>query len=164
MCCYLLHCERRADLLSSEDHGALGQNLRQLEGVQSQQLAHIADHCRHTHIHTHTNVSAVWLMHSTGGSGDSHSCQTTDVTYRLRSYTGKLYAAAALGSHCSSPALCKRGQTQRTKAALSSCCSLFGALSAGAASIKLQGTRSAAQRFRTFFNLLPIKNALASPR
>lgn len=44
MCCYLLHSERRADLLSSEDHGALGQHLRQLEGVQAEQLADVTDH------------------------------------------------------------------------------------------------------------------------
>lgn len=44
MYCYLLHSKRRADLLSSEDHGALGQHLRELEGVQAQQLADITDH------------------------------------------------------------------------------------------------------------------------
>lgn len=36
MCCYLLHSERWADLLSSEDHGALGQHLWQLEGVEAE--------------------------------------------------------------------------------------------------------------------------------
>lgn len=41
---YLLHSQRRADLLSSEDHGALGQHLRELEGVQAQQLADVTDH------------------------------------------------------------------------------------------------------------------------
>lgn len=41
---YLLHSQRRADLLSSEDHGALGQHLRQLERVQAQQLTDITDH------------------------------------------------------------------------------------------------------------------------
>lgn len=44
MCCYLLHSERRANLLSSEDHGALGQNLRELKGVQAKQLTDITDH------------------------------------------------------------------------------------------------------------------------
>lgn len=43
---YLLHGQRRADLLSSEDHGALGQHLRELEGVQAQQLADVTDHLK----------------------------------------------------------------------------------------------------------------------
>lgn len=44
MCCYLLHSEGGADLLSSEDHGALGQHLRQLEGVEAEQLADVTHH------------------------------------------------------------------------------------------------------------------------
>lgn len=44
MCLYLLHSEGGADLFSSKDHGALGQNLRQLEWVQTQQLADVTDH------------------------------------------------------------------------------------------------------------------------
>ena len=50
MCHYLLNSERRADLLSSQDHGALGQHLRQLEGVQAEQLADITHHWD-THIY-----------------------------------------------------------------------------------------------------------------
>lgn len=53
---YLLHGERRANLLSSEDHGALGQHLRELEGVQAEQLADVADNWKK---HTCTNVSEV---------------------------------------------------------------------------------------------------------
>lgn len=45
---YLFHCEWRADLFSSEDHGTLGQNLRQLKTVQTQELAHVSDNCRKT--------------------------------------------------------------------------------------------------------------------
>ena len=60
-CMYLLYSERWADLLSPEDHGSLGQNLGQLEGVQAKQLTHITDHwdrereeteVKHTHTHT----------------------------------------------------------------------------------------------------------------
>lgn len=40
----LLNSERGADLLSSEDYGALRQDFRQLEGIQAQQLAGGGDH------------------------------------------------------------------------------------------------------------------------
>lgn len=40
----LLNGERGADLLPSEDYGALRHDFRELEGVQAQQLAGIGDH------------------------------------------------------------------------------------------------------------------------
>lgn len=40
----LLNGERGADLLPSEDYGALRQDFGQLEGVQAQQLAGVGDH------------------------------------------------------------------------------------------------------------------------
>lgn len=40
----LLDSERGADLLSSEDDGALRQDFGQLEGIQAQQLAGVGDH------------------------------------------------------------------------------------------------------------------------
>lgn len=40
----LLNGERGADLLPSEDYGALRKDFGQLEGVQAQQLAGIGDH------------------------------------------------------------------------------------------------------------------------
>lgn len=41
---HLLNGERGADLLPSEDYGALRQDFGQLEGVQAQQLAGVGDH------------------------------------------------------------------------------------------------------------------------
>lgn len=40
----LLDSERGTDFLSSEDYGALSQDLRQLEGIQTQQFAGVTDH------------------------------------------------------------------------------------------------------------------------
>lgn len=40
----LLNGERGTDFLSSEDYGALSQDLRQLEGIQTQQFTCVADH------------------------------------------------------------------------------------------------------------------------
>ena len=55
--CDLFYGQRGTDLLSSEDHGTLSQDFRQLERVQTQQLTDITEHWKRergvTHTHTH---------------------------------------------------------------------------------------------------------------
>ena len=66
---YLLYSEWGADLLPSEYYGSLSQDLRQLEGIQAQQLTGISDHCKHgiirvSHLHS-TDHSFNLLTHFT---------------------------------------------------------------------------------------------------
>lgn len=137
MCLYLLHSEGGADLFSSKDHGALGQNLRQLEWVQSQQLADVTDHWKtYTQICCSTFIKM--LRRTQHLLVSEKRCDPwTLILYKPEDIRLCWVGRGALQALYFTSSLEKRSDTAN-KGALSSCYSLFRTLSACAMPIKLR--------------------------